>query len=234
MELREILAAIQGKLIVSVQPNSEHPELDPMNDGCVMSALAQSVLMGGAAAIRANGVRDLTAIRAVTQVPLIGLYKLDIDGFEVRITPTIECAKAIAATGIDIIAVDSTNRPRPGGLSAPEFIQLVKHETGLPLMADISTFEEGLSAADAGADFVGTTLSGYTKYSPKINGPDFELVERLVGVINVPVIAEGRIHTPQEAIKLLRLGAFAVTVGSAITRPRSITSRFCSAIESLE
>ena len=231
MELSEILTAIQGKLIVSVQPDSEHPEFDPMNDGHVMSVMAQSVLMGGAAAIRANGVKDLTTIRTVTQVPLIGLYKLDIVGFEVRITPTIECAKAIAATGIDIIAVDGTNRPRPGGLSAVEFIHLVKKETGLPVMADISTFEEGLSAADAGADFVGTTLSGYTKYSPKINGPDFDIVERLAAAINVPVIAEGRIQTPRDAVQMLKLGAFAVTVGSAITRPRSITSRFSSAID---
>ena len=230
MKLTDILAHIQGKLIVSVQPNSDHPEQDPMNDGAVMRTLAQAVLQGGAAAIRANGVRDLTAIRAVTQVTLIGLYKFDMPGYAVRITPTLECAKAIAVTGIDIIAVDGTDRPRPGGLSGAEFIRLVKQETGLPLMADISTFEEGVAATEAGADFVGTTLSGYTAHSPKLTGPDYALVENLSKQIDVPVIAEGRIQTPQEAAKMLELGAFAVTVGSAITRPRSITERFNAAI----
>lgn len=234
MELHEILAAIDGKLIVSVQPDSEHPELDPMNDECVMSALAQSVLLGGASAIRANGPSHLTAIRKVTALPLIGLFKFDMDGFDVRITPTIEFAKAIALTKIDVIAVDATDRPRPNDLTAAEFIHLVKQETGLPVMADISTFQEGVSAADAGANLIGTTLSGYTDYSPKLDGPDFDLVERLAAAINEPVIAEGRIQTPQSAVKMLKLGAFAVTVGSAITRPRSITSRFYSAIESLE
>jgi N-acylglucosamine-6-phosphate 2-epimerase len=45
------------------------------------------------------------------------------------------------------------------------------------------------------------------------------------------VIAEGRISTPEQAGQALALGAHAVVVGSAITRPQWITAQFAAAIQ---
>ena len=94
-------------------------------------------------------------------------------------------------------------------------------------MADISTFEEGLNCADLGADIISTTLSGYTEESETIiDGPDFELLERLVKATKKTIILEGRIWEPKEIKKAFEIGAYAVVIGSAITRPQLITKRF--------
>ncbi|NSW52635.1 MAG: N-acetylmannosamine-6-phosphate 2-epimerase [Anaerolineae bacterium] len=226
-----ILKQLAGGLIVSVQPDAYRADLDPMNDTTVMVAMARSVLLGGAVGIRANSPAHVRAIRAVTDKPLIGLYKFDIEGFAVRITPTLALVLAMAEAGADIIALDATARPRPEGMDAGAFIQAAKAQTGCLVMADISTFEEGLAAAEAGADFIATTLSGYTEYTQGAPKPDYSLVERLAAAVAVPVVAEGRIETPAEAARMLACGAFAVTVGSAITRPRSIAERFARAMQ---
>ena len=99
-------------------------------------------------------------------------------------------------------------------------------------MADISTYEEGVNAWKLGMDLVGTTMSGYTPYTPKTDGPDYELVKRLSETIDVPVIGEGRVHSPRQAVEMLEAGAFAVVVGGAITRPLEIAQRFIKAVES--
>lgn len=230
-EKEALLAAIAGSLIVSVQPDAYHPELDPMNDANVIAAMAESVVQGGAVALRINSPAHVRAVQDRVAVPVFGLYKFDIEGFDVRITPTIEHARALAKAGADVIALDATNRPRPDHLTAEQFIHLVKEETGCYIMADISTLEEGVAAAQAGADFIATTLSGYTPYSPQGEGPDYALVKALKAAFDIPVVAEGRIATPEEARKMIEAGAFAVTVGSAITRPRSITQRYIKAIK---
>ncbi len=226
LDKQTLLAEIAGQLIVSVQPDAYHPESDPMNDPTVIAAMAASVVQGGAAAVRINSPEHIRAVRARVSVPVIGLFKFDIAGYEVRITPTIYHAKQIAEAGADVIALDATHRPRPEGYSAVDFIQRVKDETGCFIMADISTLEEGAAAAEAGADFIATTLSGYTSYSPQSDGPDYVLVKALAAEIQTPIVAEGRISTPAETRQMLQAGSFAVTVGSAITRPRNITQRF--------
>lgn len=98
-------------------------------------------------------------------------------------------------------------------------------------MADISTYEEGINAWKLGMDIVGTTMSGYTSYTEKTDGPDYELVKRLVAAVDIPVIGEGRVHYPQQAVEMLDAGAFAVVVGGAITRPLEIAQRFISAVD---
>jgi len=184
--------------------------------------------MGGAVGIRANGPTDIAAIRAAVDLPIIGIYKADLPGFAVRITPTIEHAVQVAEAGADIIAFDATLRPHPDSLLLEERVRRIRRRTGRLIMADISTIQEGQAAEAAGADLAATTLSGYTEDSPAQTGPDFELLESLVSLLKIPVIAEGRIVTPEQAARALELGAFAVVVGGAITRPQSITARFVS------
>ena len=50
--------------------------------------------------------------------------------------------------------------------------------------------------------------------------------------MDVPVIAEGRIQTPAQVRAALDAGAYAVIVGTAITRPELITRRFVAATQS--
>lgn len=227
--LNTILSQVHNRLIASCQALPD----EPLFGSETMVKMAKATLEGGAAGIRANSPADVAAIRqAFPDVPLIGLYKHDLEGYEVRITPTLRHALALAEAGCDIIALDATLRPHPEGSTAV-LIRQVKRETGLAVLADISTLEEGLAAEEAGADLVGPTLSGYTNYSPQQEEPDFELLKALVARLKVPIIAEGRIATPQQARQALELGAFSVVVGSAITRPQLITRQFVKALEGL-
>lgn len=219
-----VLAALRGRLVVSCQA---YPG-EPMRDADTMCRVARAVAAGGAAGIRAQGLADLRRIRAALDLPLIGLWK-DGDG-EVFITPTVEHALAVAGTGADIVAVDGTGRPRPDGRTLAETVRAVHERAGRLVMADVSTYEEGLAAAEAGADVVGTTLSGYTPYSPPGPEPDLDLVARLARDLPVPVIGEGRLHTVEQAAEAIRRGAHAVVVGTAITHPTSITRWFASAL----
>lgn len=232
MNLIALFQQIKGGLIVSCQPDANYAANDPMNHAEIMAALAQSAVLGGAVAIRADTPAHIAAIHAVVSVPVIGIFKHDLPGFAVRITPTLEDALAIRNAGSTFVAVDGTNRPRPEGEDAAGFIHQVLQATCAPVMADISTYEEGVAAADAGACAVLTTLSGYTSYSPQQEEPDYALVHRLSNALSIPVIAEGRYATPDQAARALDLGAWAVTVGSAITRPRYITSQFIKSIQS--
>src|SRR5690606_17398493 len=100
-------------------------------------------------------------------------------------------------------------------------------------MADIAKEMEALECEQAGADLISTTLNGYTPETmkDKIHSPNFELVRSLVKKIKKPVIAEGRINSPEAAKKIIELGAYAVVVGTAITRPHIITGWFVDAIK---
>ncbi|MDD3925318.1 MAG: N-acetylmannosamine-6-phosphate 2-epimerase [bacterium] len=213
---------LKDKLIVSCQALPGNPLRGPV----FMSAMAQAVVQGGAAAIRANGPEDIRAIRERVNVPIIGINKMPASPAVPYITPDFIMAKEVYEAGANIIALDATLRERPGGKTAADLIKHIKEELGVPVMADISTYEEGVSAAAAGADIVATTLSGYTAYSPKTEAPDLELVRRLVAEIPVPVIAEGRYITSDDVMNALKAGAYAVVIGKIITNPEFITRHF--------
>ncbi|GLW70831.1 putative N-acetylmannosamine-6-phosphate 2-epimerase [Kitasatospora phosalacinea] len=223
-QLPSVLDRLRGQLIVSCQAYPGEPLRDPE----AMRRMALAVVEGGAAGVRAQGLADLRAIRAATDVPLIGLWKDGASG--VVITPTAEHVRQVAATGAEVVALDATSRPRPDGRPVVESFAAA-HGAGALVMADVATFEEGLRAAGAGADLVGTTLSGYTDDSPRLPGPDLDLVARLSAALDVPVVAEGRIHTPTQARAALEAGAFAVVVGTAITHPTSLTRWFATELD---
>ncbi len=216
---------ISRGLIVSCQA----PQGTALQGAQYMAAMAKAAEQGGAIAIRANGPEDIRAIKEQVDLPVIGLWKQVVEGFEPYITPTLASARAIAEAGADIIAIDATLRPHPEGTMS-SFVRKLKAGLQLPIFADVSSLEEGLAAADAGADYISTTLSGYTPYTQKTAEPDFELLEHLANSLSVPIVAEGRIWTPEQLKQAFDLGAYAVVVGTAITNPFEITRHFVTAV----
>mgnify|MGYP002633615652 CR=1 FL=1 len=214
----------RGSLVVSCQAREDNP----LHGAGLMRAMALAAVQGGAGGIRAEGVADIAAICAAVEVPLIGLLKRWDERYAVYITPGFADAAAIVAAGCDVVALDATAGTRDGA-PIETLIPRIRAELGVAVMADIATLEEGLAAAAMGADYVGTTLAGYTAARPATVGPDLELLQELVARCPVPVVAEGRFETPGQVAQAFALGAFAVVAGTAITNPREITRRFVAA-----
>jgi N-acylglucosamine-6-phosphate 2-epimerase len=221
----EPIESLRGGLVVSVQA----PADSPLADTPQMVALARAAEAGGAAGIRADGPADVAAIKQAVGLPVIGLRKRRATGSDVYITPELEDARAIAAAGADVLAVDATLRTRPGGLDAEGFLGLLARELPQPILADVDSLEAGLAARAAGAAAVATTLAGYTAGSSIAAEPDLELVGALAARLDCPVLAEGRIATPDQARAAFDAGAFAVVVGTAITDPVALTRGFAAA-----
>jgi N-acylglucosamine-6-phosphate 2-epimerase len=224
-KLQEFVDEVQGGLVVSCQALPD----EALHGADIMARVAQAAMRGGARAIRANTPVDVHAIKWAVDLPVIGLYKEVLEGTPVIITPTFAHAMMLWHAGADVIALDATDRPHPEG-DVADLIKKIHDQTNCLVMADISTLEEGIAAEKAGADMVSSTLSGYTDYSPKQDMPDIELVKQLAESVSVPVFGEGRYHTPEQVKKALSVGATAVVVGGAITRPREITARYVKAI----
>lgn len=232
MDKHKILEKLKGGLIVSCQAEGD----EPLNSPQILVALAQAARRGGACALRAERPENLCAMKQAVALPIIGLYKKKYPDSEVYITPTLNEALEVIETGIDILALDATNRIRPNQQSLAEMIYAIRKQRDVLLMADIATLEEGLSAAELGFDFISTTLSGYTETTLQKAihyQPDFELLSALVAHIGdkIPIIAEGRFWSAEQVVAALRRGAFAVVVGTAITRPTVVTRRIVNEIE---
>lgn len=217
-------AQLKRGLIVSCQAE----EGSPFNAPEFIAAFAKAAELGGAVGVRIRGVDNVRAVRNAVSLPIIGITKGSYPNGMVLITPTIEDAAALAEAGADVVALDATDRMRPSGMTGTGMVRKAKEVLRIPVMADVSTFTEGMDAANAGADYIGTTLSGYTPGTKqkKMDGPDLPLVKELAEMLPGQVIAEGRIWTPEQASEALQAGAFAVVVGTAITRPVDIVRRF--------
>ena len=230
MNKEELFEQLKGKIIVSCQAVPGEPLY--VEEKSIMYLMARAAKQAGTPAIRTSSIRDVIAIKEETGLPVIGLIKIKYEGFESYITPTMKEVDELAAAGSDVIAFDCTAQKRGDGKTIDEFIAEVRKKyPDAILMADISTYEEGINAWRLGVDMVGTTMSGYTAHSPKTDGPDYELVKRLSAEVDIPVIGEGRVHSPEQAVEMLNAGAFAVVVGGAITRPLEIAQRFIKAVE---
>jgi N-acylglucosamine-6-phosphate 2-epimerase len=214
-------------LIVSCQAEAT----EPLFGAPIMAALARAALAGGAVGIMANTPADVAAIRAVSDCFLIGVYKVHTPDSPVYITPTCEAAAAVAQAGCDMIAIDATPRPRPGGLALGDLVRTIQTTLGLPVMAHVSCRADAAFAEPLGVDVLTTALAGYTAHGrPPQDGPDLEFLADLTAQSRVPVVAEGRFRTPAEVARAFDLGAYAVVIGGAITRPQDITRRLVQAI----
>ena len=223
----KVLESIRGGLIVSCQAL----ENEPLHSSYIMQRMAVAAMWGGAAGIRANTVSDILKIREEVHLPVIGIIKKEYADSEVFITPTLKEVDELASIRPEIIALDGTDRIRPGGIRLEEFFREVRKRYPTQLfMADCSTLEEGIRAADLGFDVIGTTLNGYTAYTKGNALPDTRLIKSLVEKTQKPVIAEGGIWTPEELESVIGTGVLAAVVGTAITRPMDITKRFVKAL----
>ena len=231
MDKQQLIEYLKGEMIVSCQ--ALPGEALYKEEGGVMCLMAQAVKNAGVRAIRAQGVLDIKQIKEQTNLPVIGIIKKSYEGYASYITATMDEVDKLVEAGSDIIALDCTNRERGDGKTPSEFVREIKEKyPDIILMADIATLEEGINAEKIGVDFVGTTLSGYTENTA--NRPDevdLKLISGLSKNISIPIIAEGRIHYPENAKAAYDAGAFSVVVGGAITRPKEIASRFINAIK---
>jgi len=227
MDKSEILKKIQHGLIVSCQALST----EPLYSSFIMGRMAFAAYQGGAVAIRANTPSDIKEIKKTVDLPVIGLYKVEYDDSEVYITPTMKEIDELMEVGPEIIAMDATNRLRPNQQTLTEFFKEVKAKyPNQMFMADTSCYEEGVTAKELGFDIIGSTMAGYTEYTKGTKLPNYDLMKRYVDTLNMPIIAEGGIWTPEQLKAALDLGVWCAVVGTAITRPQNITERFVKGI----
>ncbi|MCR2044400.1 N-acetylmannosamine-6-phosphate 2-epimerase [Anaerosalibacter massiliensis] len=232
MEKRDmmVLDKIKNGLIVSCQALED----EPLHNSYIMGKMALAAKKGGAVGIRANSKEDIAEIKKMVNLPIIGIVKRNYKDSNVYITPTMEEVDELVEVGVDIVAIDATNRKRPYGKSLGNFVKDIREKySNIILMADISNFEEAIKAEKLGFDIIATTLVGYTEYSREesIDKNDFDFLKKIITNVNIPVIAEGKIDTPQKAKRCLELGTHSVVVGSAITRPQIITKKFVDEIK---
>lgn len=199
-----IIDALAGKLIVSCQDYT--------------TVMIKAALHGGAAGLRINGPRDVRFARRRTGLPIIGCNKMYFPNSPIYITPSVRAAVCLVEAGADIVALDCTKRHRVR--EQPGEIVAAIHEAGALALADLSSVEEAADSIAAGADILATTLA-----------PAFDLAFiRDLSRFGRPVLAEGHVDTPERAKEALEAGAWAVCVGTAITRPHLLTAQYVKAI----
>ena len=226
--MKEIFNQIKGKLIVSCQALED----EPLYSSFIMGKMALAATQAGAGGIRANTISDIKEIKKNTNLHIIGIIKRNYGNCNVYITPTIKEVDELVEEGVDIIAIDSTRRQRPDNVELECFVKNIKEKyPNQIVMGDISNVDEAVYSEKIGVDIVGTTLCGYTDYTKGDN--PLNTLQEVLKAVKIPVIAEGNLDTPEKAKKSIQIGALAVVVGGAITRPKQIAEKFIKAIESI-
>ncbi len=226
--MNDLIERLKGGLIVSCQAYPGEPLRHPET----MAQMARACELGGAVAIRCQGLSDIAAIKGRVEVPVIGLWKEGHEG--VYITPTLRHARACVAAGADVVAIDATALPRPDGRTFEQTVRDLRATEETLIMADCADIEDIRRGVAAGCDLVSTTLSHHAAAIDcgMADGPDLELLRQATQEFpGFPVVCEGRVHTPADARAAIDAGAWAVVVGTAITHPTSVTSWFAKAME---
>ena len=221
-----MLDKIKGGLIVSCQALPD----EPLHSSFIMGRMAYAAQLGGAVGIRAQSYDDIMEIKKNVDLPIIGIVKRNYEDSDVYITPTKKEVDELLSTKCEMIALDATLRPRPNGEKLKDLVDYI-HSNGVLAMADCSTFEECAEAEKIGFDVISSTLCGYTPYSTSVDGPNFPMLKRMVEELHTPVIAEGKINTPQDLADVYQLGVLSAVVGGAITRPKQITETFVKVLD---
>lgn len=223
-DVLDVLASLKGGLIVSCQAPPDSPMAQPL----VIQAMALTAQHNGAVGVRIDTPAHIQAVKGAFTAPVIGLWKVMTPGYEVYITPGIAEVTALKALGTDLIAIDATLRARPDGSTLAQIIEAAHAPPYTPVLADVSTLEEALTAVALGADAVATTLYGYTPSTAHLQPPGWSLLSELLQAVSVPVLVEGGIQTPAEVRQALELGAWSVVVGTALTGLDFRIRQFCS------
>ena len=220
-----MLEKIKGNLIVSCQALPD----EPLHSSFIMSKMALAALQGGAKGIRANSKADIIAIKKEVDLPVVGIVKRDYEDSSVFITATYKEIDELIESDCEMIAMDATNRKRPNNIELAELVSYTREKnSNIQIMADIATLEEAVQAEQLGFDCISTTLHGYTEITKgkKLYHDDFKFLKDVLEHVNIPVIAEGNVITPEMYKRCMELGAYSSVVGGAITRPKEITKRF--------
>ena len=247
----DVMKKLNGSVIISVQAYED----SPMCASDVIARMALAAEKGGAGALRICWGENIKAVKEVCKLPVVGINKVTggkrMTPDKVYITPSLEAAAEVIEAGCDVLGMDMTPRGRSWG-DVEKLVGAIKARfPDIPIMADVSTFDEGVMAEKLGADIVSTALSGYTPQSMrelKINyakyaahylatgempefPPDYEIIRRLRAAIKAPINAEGRFWEKSEVGLARASGADMITIGSAVTAPDAITRRFVHAFK---
>ncbi|PAV30822.1 N-acetylmannosamine-6-phosphate 2-epimerase [Virgibacillus profundi] len=225
-----MLEKVKGNLIVSCQALPD----EPLHSSFIMSKMALAAMEGGAKGIRANSKEDIIEIKKEVDLPLVGIVKRDYEDSSVFITATYQEIDELIESGCEMIAMDATMRKRPDNIELTELVSYTREKNStIQLMADIATLDDAVQAEQLGFDCISTTLHGYTEETngKKLFHEDFRFLKDVLENVNIPVIAEGNVITPEMYKRCMELGAYSCVVGGAITRPKDITKRFVGMME---
>jgi putative N-acetylmannosamine-6-phosphate epimerase len=220
--MSQTLRLRQRGLIVSSQAIAG----SPLRDSNALVRIGIDALIGGASALRLAGAEVVKLAKTFTDAPIIGIIKTEREGFEPRITAIVNEIEVLKDAGADIVGIDSTNRRRPEPI---EHLYKRARDLQIEIFADIATLEEAKRARDLGADYVATTLAGYTRDRASTVGPDLDLLESMTS-LGMLVVAEGRFTTSKQIQDAFEIGVHSVVIGRAITSPQTIVRQLLSEI----
>lgn len=227
MTTHELLAELaRCPLVASVQASLGSPMADPS----ALALMARASQAEGVRVLRLEGLSAIREVRRATGLPTIGLIK--VPGAPVVITPTETEVGQLLGAGCEIVAMDATARPRPGGASLEALLAMVRRAGRLAL-ADCDDAQSMRRAAQMGFDLIATTLAGYTGPDDPPEMPDLGLV-RTAADWGKPILAEGRYAEAWQVAAALRAGAAGVVSGGAINDPVKQTRRLLSGARRVE
>ena len=170
--MHPLIANLKGKLIVSVQA---YPG-EPMRHPETMAQIARAAEIGGAAAIRCQGLSDISAIKGRVDVPVIGLWKEGHEGVAaLREDGTLvmadcgsfEDAQRAVDAGVDIVSTTlagyTGDRVKTDGPDLELLREVVAAFPDVPVICEgrVPTPEQAAAAIEAGAFavIVGTAIT---------------------------------------------------------------------------